>query len=181
MRLSLQTDYALRVLIHLAARPDRLASIAEIARSYAISENHLMKVVNMLGRLGFVRTVRGRGGGIGLAMPAEAIIVGAVVRHTENGLDLADCGGCVIAPACGLTGVLGEALGAFLAVLDRYSLADITGNRDRLAALLGLETIPNWPPPPSVIPAKAGIHRETISEPKDGEAKRQSGFPPSRE
>ena len=139
MRLSLQTDYALRVLIHLAAHPDRLASIAEIARSYAISENHLMKVVNLLGRLGFVRTVRGRGGGIGLALPAGEIIIGKVVRQTETGLDLADCGGCVIAPACGLTRVLGEALGAFLGVLDRYSLADITEKQDQLAALLGLE------------------------------------------
>jgi Rrf2 family transcriptional regulator, nitric oxide-sensitive transcriptional repressor len=139
MRLSRHTDYALRVLIHLAARPERLASIAEIARTYAISENHLMKVVHLLGRAGFVRTVRGRGGGIGLAMPAAEIGIGSVVRQTETGLDLADCGGCVIAPACGLTGVLSEAMRAFLAVLDRYSLADVTGKRDRLAALLGLE------------------------------------------
>ena len=139
MRLSRHTDYALRVLIHLAAQPDRLASIAEIARTYAISENHLMKVVHLLGRAGFIRTVRGRGGGIGLAMPAPEIGIGSVVRQTESGFDLADCGSCVIAPACGLTGVLGEAMRAFLAVLDRYSLADVTGKRDRLAALLGLE------------------------------------------
>jgi Rrf2 family nitric oxide-sensitive transcriptional repressor len=139
MRLSRHTDYALRVLIHLAAQPDRLVSIAEIARAYAISENHLMKVVNMLGRAGFVRTVRGRGGGIALARPAEEIIIGAVVRHSEPDLNLAECGTCLIAPACGLIGVLGEALRAFLAVLDRYSLADASGDRKGLVRLLGLE------------------------------------------
>jgi Rrf2 family nitric oxide-sensitive transcriptional repressor len=140
MRLSRHTDYALRVLIHLAARPERLSSIAEIARAYAISENHLMKVVHMLGRAGFVRTVRGRGGGIELAMPATDIRIGAVVRHGEADLNMAECGECVIARACGLTGVLREALDAFLAVLDRYSLADITRKRGDLARLLGLET-----------------------------------------
>lgn len=143
MRLSLQTDYALRVLIHLATRPERLASIAEIARTYGISENHLMKVVHMLGRIGFVHTVRGRGGGIRLAMPADEIVVGAVVRQTESGLDLADCSGCIVAPACGLTGVLGEAMSAFLGVLDRYTLANITRKQGQLAALLGLEPLPS--------------------------------------
>lgn len=138
MRLSRHTDYALRVLIHLAARPDRLASIAEIARAYAISENHLMKVVHMLGRAGFIRTVRGRGGGIALARAPEAIGIGDVVRHGEPDLNLAECGGCVIAPACGLNGALGEALGAFLAVLDRYTVADVTRRKTDLAALLGL-------------------------------------------
>ncbi|KKC26435.1 Rrf2 family transcriptional regulator [Sphingomonas sp. SRS2] len=139
MRLSRHTDYALRTLIHLAARPDRLASIAEIARAYSISENHLMKVVHMLGRAGFIRTVRGRGGGIALARAPEEIGVGAVVRHGEPDLNLADCDACVIAPACGLNGVLGEALAAFLAVLDRYTLADISRQRVDLAALLGFE------------------------------------------
>jgi len=142
MRLSRHTDYALRVLIHLAAQPDRLASIAEIARAYGISENHLMKVVHMLGRAGFIRTVRGRGGGIALAKPAVEIGIGDVVRHGEPDLRLADCGECLIAPACGLNSVLGEALGAFLAVLDHYSLADITRNRGDLARLLGLDSDP---------------------------------------
>ena len=139
MRLSRHTDYALRVLIHLAAKPDRLASIAEIARADGISENHLMKVVHMLGRAGFVRTVRGRGGGIALARPANEINVGTIVRHAEPDLNLADCGHCAIAPACGLTGALGKALGAFLAVLDGYSIADVSVRRDELALLLGIE------------------------------------------
>jgi Rrf2 family nitric oxide-sensitive transcriptional repressor len=138
MRLSRHTDYALRVLIHLAARPDRLASIAEIARAYAISENHLMKVVNELGHAGLLRTVRGRGGGIALALPAEEIKVGAVVRLCEPDLKLAECGTCLIEPACGLTSAMGKALAAFLAVLDGYSISDVTTRRDELLALLGL-------------------------------------------
>jgi len=139
MRLSRHTDYALRVLIHLAARPEGLASIAEIARTYAISENHLMKVVHMLGRAGFIRTVRGRGGGIALARSPDEISVGTVVRHGETDLDLVDCGSCRIAPACGLTGALGKALAAFLEVLDGYSIADVTERRFELATLLGFE------------------------------------------
>ncbi|MBW8911535.1 MAG: Rrf2 family transcriptional regulator [Sphingomonas sp.] len=141
MRLSRHTDYALRVLIHLAVRPERRASIAEIACTYAISENHLMKVVHMLGRAGFIRTTRGRGGGITLALPAEQISIGAVVRRTESDRPLADCDTCIIAPACGLTGVLGEALQAFFGVFDRYTLADISRRRVDLAVLLGLEPI----------------------------------------
>ena len=141
MRLSRHTDYALRVLIHLAARPEGLSSIAEIARTYDISENHLMKVVHMLGRNGFVRTVRGRGGGIALARPAEEIVIGQLVRQTEPDLDLAECGTCLIAPACGLIDPLEEALAAFLAVLDRYSLADITRKRGQLSRLLNLDAV----------------------------------------
>jgi len=138
MRLSRHTDYALRVLIHLAANDGRPSSIAQISRAYGISENHLMKVVHMLGRAGFIVTTRGRGGGIRLARAAEEISLGAVVRRSEAGMDLADCGTCIIAPACGLTGALAEALAAFLAVLDRYSIADATIRRSALAELLGL-------------------------------------------
>lgn len=138
MRLTLHTDYSLRVLIHLAARPDRLCSIGEIARVYGISHNHLMKVVNSLAHAGYVATTRGRGGGIRLAHPPERINVGEIVRYTEEGLDLADCDSCFIAPACGLTGVLKDALGAFLAVLDGKTLADITTRRNELALLLDI-------------------------------------------
>ncbi len=138
MRLSRHTDYALRVLIHLAAAPDRLSSIAEIARAYDISQNHLMKVVNQLARADLVKTVRGRGGGIALARPAEDIIIGTVVRLTEPDHNLADCGTCLIAPACGLISPLDEALRAFLAVLDRYSVADAAARKRDLANLLGL-------------------------------------------
>ncbi|GGC17046.1 HTH-type transcriptional regulator NsrR [Novosphingobium endophyticum] len=136
MKLTLFTDYSMRVLLYLAARPDRLCSIAEIAQAYRISQNHLMKVVNDLARSGYVESTRGRGGGIRLGKPPGEINIGVLVRHTEEGFDLVDCGSCVIAPACGMTGVLKEAVSAFLAVLDRYSLADLMGKRSDLAFLL---------------------------------------------
>ena len=129
MRLKSYTDYALRVLMHLAAKPDRLSSIAEIARTYRISHNHLMKVVHDLRKEGFLDAVRGRSGGVRLARPAAEITVGDVVRHTEAGFDLVDCGSCVIAPACALTAALHEARSAFMTVLDRYSLADLVEDR----------------------------------------------------
>ncbi|HET6942910.1 MAG TPA: Rrf2 family transcriptional regulator [Sphingomicrobium sp.] len=137
MKLKSYTDYALRVLMHLAARPDRLASIGEIARTYRISHNHLMKVVHDLRKEGFLDAVRGRTGGIMLARPASEISVGDVVRCTEGQFDLVDCASCVIAPACALTGVLHEARRAFMAVLDGYSLADLVKDRkDGLRQLL---------------------------------------------
>ncbi|QCI96416.1 MULTISPECIES: Rrf2 family transcriptional regulator [unclassified Novosphingobium] len=135
MKLTLFTDYSMRVLLYLGARPDRLCSIGEVAQAYGISQNHLMKVVNQLARSGDVESVRGRSGGIRLGRPPEEINIGALIRQTEDGFDLVDCGGCVVAPACGLTGVLKEALGAFLAVLDRYTLADLLTKRRDLASL----------------------------------------------
>lgn len=137
MRLTLFTDYSIRVLLYLGARPDRLCSIAEVARGYGVSQNHMMKVVNELVRSGYVESVRGRFGGIRLARAPEEINIGTVIRHTEDGFDLLDCGTCVIAPACGLTGVLKEAVGAFLKVLDAYSLADLLKRRMDIAQLLG--------------------------------------------
>jgi Rrf2 family nitric oxide-sensitive transcriptional repressor len=139
MRLKSYTDYALRVLMHLAAKPDRLASIGEMARTYRISHNHLMKVVHDLRKQGFLEAVRGRSGGVRLGRPATEISVGDVVRHTEGSFDLVDCGSCVIAPACALTAALHEARRAFMAVLDGYSLADLveerkTGLRELLAS-----------------------------------------------
>jgi Rrf2 family nitric oxide-sensitive transcriptional repressor len=130
----------MRVLTYLAARPESLCSIGEISRAYGISQNHLMKVVNDLARQGFVASLRGRSGGIRLGRPPEEINVGAVVRHTEDGFELVDCGGCVIAPACGLNGVLGEALGAFMDVLDRYTLADLSMRKADLRGLFGIGT-----------------------------------------
>lgn len=140
MRLTRYTDYAMRVLLHLAARDDGLASIGEIARLYDISQNHLMKVVQDLGKAGFVRTVRGRGGGIALALPADRIVVGHVVRHTEDGFQLVDCDNCVIAPACSLPRVLNEATAAFIAVLDKYTLADLMDRRHQMRGLFGIAT-----------------------------------------
>ena len=125
MRLTLHTDYALRVMIFLTQHPDRLCSISEMARAYGISQNHLMKVAHALVKAEFVASVRGRNGGLRLARPAQQISVGAVVRQMEDGFDLVDCSVCVVAHGCGLRGLLGKATGAFLAVLDSCTLADL--------------------------------------------------------
>jgi Rrf2 family nitric oxide-sensitive transcriptional repressor len=140
MRLTRYTDFAMRVLIHLASH-DEASSIAQIAKRYDISHNHLMKIVQDLGRAGFIATSRGRFGGIRLGRPANKINVGDVIRHTEEGFDLVDCNSCLIAGACGLPSVLHEATSAFLAVLDRYSLADIASRRGDLRLLFGSDTM----------------------------------------
>jgi len=147
MKLTLFTDYSIRVLLFLGSRPERLCSIGEVAQAYRISQNHLMKVVNQLARLGYVESVRGRAGGIRLGMAPEDINLGAVVRDTEEGLELADCGGCVVASACGVAGVLHEAMAAFLAVLDRYTLADMLTSRLKLRELLLTDEAPRMPEP----------------------------------
>jgi Rrf2 family transcriptional regulator, nitric oxide-sensitive transcriptional repressor len=143
MRLTSFTDYSLRVLIFLAAEPDRRATIAEIATAFDIKENHLTKVVHFLGQQGWLVTTRGKGGGLQLAMAPGRIGIGAVVRRAE-GADLpAECfdrahNRCPIVRACRLKGVLRDAVAAFHAVLDRYTLADLVQDRAALMALLPL-------------------------------------------
>lgn len=136
MRITLHSDYSLRVLIFLATRRAELATIPQIAAAYGISRTHLTKVVQELGRLGYVDTLRGRNGGLALARPPEDIRIGEVLRNTEESLSLVECfaapvegQGCRIDGACRLKGVLAEALDAFLAVLDRYTLADLVQGR----------------------------------------------------
>jgi Rrf2 family transcriptional regulator, nitric oxide-sensitive transcriptional repressor len=141
MKLTGFTDYSLRVLIYLAAQPKQRATIAEISRSFGVSENHLVKVVHFLGKSGWLANVRGKGGGLELAMPPELVPIGEVVRATEGVSVVAECfskgaHNCVIAGNCRLQGVLGEALAAFDAVLDRYTLADLVENRQALARIL---------------------------------------------
>lgn len=137
MQLTRYTDYAVRVLLHVGAREDGMSSIAEIARIYDISKDHLMKVVQDLGQAGFLTTVRGRNGGIKLGRAPSEIRIGEVVRHTEKGFDLVDCSSCIIAPACILPKVLGEATEAFLAVLDKYTIEDILVRRSDLRRIFG--------------------------------------------
>ena len=141
MKLTLFTDYSIRVLLYLGARPERLCSIGEVAQAYGVSQNHLMKVVNRLAREGYVESARGRSGGIRLGRAPAEINLGALVRATEDGFELVDCGGCVVAPACGVTGVLGEALAAFLGVLDRYTLAEMLTPQLRLRELLLMDAV----------------------------------------
>jgi Rrf2 family nitric oxide-sensitive transcriptional repressor len=147
MKLTSFTDYSLRVLIYLAAEPERRATIAEISKVFDVSENHLTKVVHFLGKQGWITTVRGKGGGLSLAMPAQAICVGKVLRDTEGNEGPAECLGeeestCAIVSCCQLKGALAEALHAFYAVLDRYTLADITRNKAALTSILHFHKAP---------------------------------------
>jgi len=140
MRLTRFTDYSLRVLIYLATRRDDRATISEIAAAFAISESHLTKVVHFLGKEGLLSNRRGRGGGIELARPADSINLGALVRAAEGDTALVECfdtrtNHCVITPGCRFRSVLGEALEALYATLDRYTLADIAQNKRRLEKL----------------------------------------------
>lgn len=124
MRLTLYSDYALRILLHAAKEPEGRTSIARIADLHGISKNHVMKVVNQLAQDGFLTTVRGRGGGLQLARPPDEISIGAVVRRTEPELQAADCASCAIRAGCGLTPILRDAMRAFIETLDRRTLAD---------------------------------------------------------
>lgn len=139
MRLTSFTDYTLRVLMFLGAHSDeqRLITIGEIAGAYRVSENHLMKIVHHLSKHGYVVTTRGKGGGMRLAREPESIRIGEVVRAAEGDLALVECFepgnlNCPITPVCTLRGVLGNALDAFLDVLDRYTLADLLQPRSKL-------------------------------------------------
>lgn len=148
MRLTMHTDYALRLLILLAAKQGEPATIQETAERYSISRNHLMKVAHRLGQAGFIHTLRGRRGGLLLAHPPEEINLGTVVRFTEEDMNLVECfdpanQSCAILPACRLRGLLNQALAAFLGELDRYTLADITVQSAPLQDLLGLSSSPS--------------------------------------
>lgn len=140
MRLTVYTDYALRVLMYAAVHPGRLTTIGEIARAYGISRNHVMKVVYELGLAGYVETVRGQQGGIRLARRAQDIRLGEIVRRTEPEATIVPCldaaiGYCAISPACRLKRALQQASNAFYAVLDEFTLADLTENPDTLRGL----------------------------------------------
>ena len=130
MHLTLYADYSLRVLLYLASNPDRVVSTAEVSDAYRISKHHLVRVVQGLGRNGFVEVRPGRSGGVVLARSPAEISVGEVVRRMEPDFHVVECfnsakNTCPIAPACGLVGVLHEAMRSFLATLDQYTLQDI--------------------------------------------------------
>ncbi|MGC1678463.1 MAG: Rrf2 family transcriptional regulator [Candidatus Binataceae bacterium] len=141
MQLTYYTDYSLRVLMYLAIRRDRIANISEIAERYDISRNHLVKVVHNLVRGGFIKSHRGKGGGIELARDPGQINVGEVVRYTEGPLKPVECfdverNRCVIANICGLADAIAEACDSFFITLDRYTLTDLVRRRDRLNKVL---------------------------------------------
>ncbi len=143
MRLALYTDYSFRLLIYLAARDPDLVPVGEIADAYGISRNHLTKIANNLGRNGYLRTVRGRNGGLRLASRPSDINAGAVARLAEQGSALVECfdparNRCVITPACALKHALHEAEDAFYGVLDGYTLEDLSSAKGALRRLLGI-------------------------------------------
>jgi Rrf2 family nitric oxide-sensitive transcriptional repressor len=145
MRLTAYTDYSLRVLMYLGLRGERLVTISELSEAYGLSANHLMKIIHNLGKLGYIETVRGRGGGMKLAGAPEEINLGQVVRQMEPDFAIVECfdasqrHDCVISPACRLQLVLDKAVQAFLNVLDNHTLADLLQNRTRLRSLLNIE------------------------------------------
>ncbi len=141
MRLTVFSDYTLRVLMYLALDRPRLATIPDIANAYGISENHLMKVVHRLARAGIVETVRGKGGGIRLARPPAQIRLGEIVRASEGDAPIVEClsgdpGACRITHACKLKGILIDAFDALYESLDEHTLADLVERPRALKAVL---------------------------------------------
>ncbi|MFW2544290.1 RrF2 family transcriptional regulator [Primorskyibacter sp. 2E107] len=124
MRLSKFTDYSLRVCLYLGAHGGRRVSIAEIARAHGLSQSNLMKVVTQLVDGGFVKSTRGRSGGIELASPPRAITVGAIARYMEGDSAMVDCATCILHGKCGLVPALKRAKMAFYGYLEQISLAD---------------------------------------------------------
>ncbi len=142
MRLTLFTDYALRTLIFLGSSDDELQSVAAISHTYGMPHSTVMKIVSELVRLNYIESVRGRFGGIRLAMQPKDISIGEVVRQMEESFQLAECGNCVLSPKCRLKGIFREAVEAFMKVLDSYSLAELIGDKSDIAELLGLINMP---------------------------------------
>jgi len=141
LQLTRYTDYGLRVLMFLAISPqDKLSSIDEVSELYDVSRNHVNKIIHQLGKAGIIITKRGKGGGFKLASAPEAINLGETVRLLEGNVRLVDCNvpPCRIAHACRLNGILAEAMLAFFAVLDGYTLADLVASGSELQSTLGL-------------------------------------------
>ncbi|MBV7317494.1 Rrf2 family transcriptional regulator [Shewanella sp. NIFS-20-20] len=140
MQLTRYTDYALRTLMYLAIQPNRdeLFRIAEITQVFDLSPNHVSKIIHNLGKLGYLQTIRGKNGGFKLAKSPDAINIGKLVRELEPTMTLIDCHQpvCQLVNGCKLKGILAQAVVAFLAVLDQYSLQDMVVNRDQLVQLL---------------------------------------------
>lgn len=144
MRLTLHTDYALRVLMYAGVKGDALSTVGEIVEHFDISKGHIMKVVHRLGQKGYLETVRGKNGGIRLARKPAQINVGSVVRDMEEELGVLGClrgngGYCRIEECCVLRRALRDATNAFLAAVDQYTLDDLVKPRRPLARLLGID------------------------------------------
>jgi Rrf2 family nitric oxide-sensitive transcriptional repressor len=147
MQLTLHFDYALRTLIFLAAHQGRRVTTLQVSRAYGISKNHLVRVIQDLEKAGCVKIIPGRSGGIELARDPALIRIGEVMRVMETNLNFVECfntakNTCPIQPVCRLKGALREAGSAFIAVLDRYTLADVVGSGGALRGHFLPETRP---------------------------------------
>lgn len=146
MRLTIYTDYALRMLVYLTTNRGKVCSVGDMASGYNISKHHLMKVAQDLAAAGYIETIRGNGGGVRLLKAPHLISIGDVVRRTEGDMYLVGCldpagNGCAIESACLMAPALKEALEAFFEVLDRYTIADLMVKRPQLAQLLGIPVL----------------------------------------
>jgi Rrf2 family nitric oxide-sensitive transcriptional repressor len=143
MRLTRFTDYSLRVLIYLGLQENKLVTIRRISDAYGISRNHLMKVVSLLTRMGYLKAQRGPGGGIRLARAPADINLADVITDTEEDLVMVECfdeeGSCVITPVCKLQYVIGEALSAYIKTMKAYTLADLLDPQRDLTELLEIQ------------------------------------------
>lgn len=146
MQITKFSDYALRILIHLATHEEGLMSTREIAAMQNLPFNHLAKISQWLTHEGYVESVRGRSGGMRIALPPNAISIGGLLRKSERGTPLVECmkedgGCCVMTPACGLLPILNEAQKAFFTALDSRTLQDVLeGNRGMRNLVHALET-----------------------------------------
>jgi Rrf2 family nitric oxide-sensitive transcriptional repressor len=141
MQLNLKTDYSLRLLLFLALYPEELVPVSRVAHAFQISVHHLSKVAQGLSEAGFVELVRGRGGGMRLAVDPARVAVSEVIRAVEGSFALVECfqvkgNTCAISPVCALKGILAEAQSAFFGVLERYTLADVVRNPRALRGIL---------------------------------------------
>ncbi|MXN66275.1 Rrf2 family transcriptional regulator [Stappia sp. GBMRC 2046] len=144
MRLTQQTNYAVRTLMYCAANPGKPSKVPEIAASFGMSETHLFKIMKVLVDADLVTTIRGRNGGIVLSKPAERITVGEVVRAAEENFQLAECFNsgrrdCPLIPSCGFNGLLHEALEAFMMVLDSHTIAELAADQSNIRVLLKMD------------------------------------------
>ncbi|MBF2717098.1 iron-responsive transcriptional regulator RirA [Agrobacterium vitis] len=148
MRLTKQTNYAVRILMYCAANKDHLSRIPEIAKAYGVSELFLFKILQPLNKAGLVETVRGRNGGVRLGRAPEKISLFDVVKVTEDSFAMAECFeddgdvDCPLIDSCGLNSALRKALNAFFAVLAEYSIDDLVKARPQINFLLGIEDLP---------------------------------------
>jgi Rrf2 family iron-responsive transcriptional regulator len=159
MRLTKQTNYAVRMLMYCAANDGNLSRIPEIARAYGVSELFLFKILQPLNKAGLVETVRGRNGGVRLGKPAEKISLFDVVRVTEDSFAMAECFeddgdvDCPLIDSCGLNSALRKALNAFFDVLSQYSIDDLVKARPQINFLLGITGEQHYRKPAVVAPA----------------------------